>query len=395
MIFSRKKLTASSLLLIALFGSSSRAPGHRRLVVSANVQSCPEAEFTRIQDAIDASSSGDHIHICNGVYHEQPTVTKSSLDIDGDLDVYVAPTNALANATSLASGEPIAAGFSVIGAEHVNISVFTVDAVASGIAECSPRLIGVFYQNASGVIDTVRVRNTKLGPGLSGCQSGTGISTESGNGVKSKVEIRNCAVSQYQKNGITANETGTEVFIHDNIVTGIGPTTGAAQNGIQIGFGASGAILKNTVAGNLWLPCVMASTCQAVATDILVYQSDSIVVRENTALLSQVGIFMSGNNGIISLNKTVFNKVFDGIRIEGNGNSTTNNRVLDSAESDVFVNGNDNSITENTLEHAPIGILKTSSSVGNRIENNRYIDVQIEVQDPPTKPLSQKISPDR
>jgi len=81
------------------------------------------------------------------------------------------------------------------------------------------------------------------------------------------------------------------------VVTGIGPTTGAAQNGIQIGFGAGGAISGNTVTNNLWSPCTAVDTCAAVATNILVTQSDGVEITDNRAGISQVGISFTGARG--------------------------------------------------------------------------------------------------
>src|SRR5205085_787371 len=82
-------------------------------------------------------------------------------------------------------------------------------------------------------------------------------------------EIVNCSIHDFQKNGITANETGTTVQIHRNVITGLGPVTGAAQNGIQIGFNAGGSIRSNIVTNNVWSPCTSTSSCDAVGTNIV------------------------------------------------------------------------------------------------------------------------------
>jgi len=57
-------------------------------------------------------------------------------------------------------------------------------------------------------------------------------------------------VSDYGKNGITVNEEGTAATILGNKVTGVGPTDRVAQNGIQLGWGASGQAWRNRVSGN-------------------------------------------------------------------------------------------------------------------------------------------------
>lgn len=54
-------------------------------------------------------------------------------------------------------------------------------------------------------------------------------------------------IEQYQKGGIVANGPGTDVQILDNIVTGNGPVSYIAQNGIQVGYGANASVMRNTV----------------------------------------------------------------------------------------------------------------------------------------------------
>src|SRR5207249_11031466 len=57
-------------------------------------------------------------------------------------------------------------------------------------------------------------------------------------------------------NGITANEPGTFVTLSGNTVTGRGPTFlgDAAQNGVQIGFGARGLVSGNTISLHNYVP---------------------------------------------------------------------------------------------------------------------------------------------
>ncbi|MGB6900196.1 MAG: hypothetical protein WBE12_16480, partial [Candidatus Acidiferrum sp.] len=268
------KLRASIILRSSLFAlfvvfaaqETFAAPGST-LVVSNNPAVCPAARFTSIQDAINAASAGDEIVVCNGVYAEQLSINKS-VDIEADSGAFLVPASIPQNTMSLATGDAIAAAVLVSGATNVTIAGLTVDGINNGITDCAPRLIGVYFQNSSGNLRHAAVRNFKLAASLNGCQSGTGVFVESGGGQSSDVEIADCSIHDYQKNGITANESGTNAKIHGNVVTGIGPTTGAAQNGIQIGFSAGGAIRENTVANNVWSPCTAVATCETVATDI-------------------------------------------------------------------------------------------------------------------------------
>ncbi|MGC1614624.1 MAG: NosD domain-containing protein [Candidatus Acidiferrum sp.] len=382
-----------ALFLVFVAHDSFAAPSSR-LVVSNNPAICPAAKFTSIQDAINAASPGDKIVICNGIYAEQLSINKS-LDIDADTGAFLVPSSIQQNAMSLATGDAIAAAVLVSNATNVSISGLTVDGINNGITECAPRLIGVYFQNSSGNLRHAAVRNFKLEAALNACQSGTGVFVESGGGQTSDVEIADCSIHDYQKNGITANESGTNAKIHNNVVTGIGPTPGAAQNGIQIGFSAAGAIRENSVANNVWSLCTDATTCETVATDILVTQSDDVRITGNTAGISQVAIFVDGNGAEVRGNKAFAASVFENIRIQGNSNRVQENEVFNGGDADIYVQGNNNSIVNNSISEAPVGILEAQGSTGNRFTANTFFNVGVTIQDPAMHSLSKRVVPDR
>jgi nitrous oxidase accessory protein NosD len=381
-------------VLVLLLPRSGRSSNGARLVVDDDKVECPNAGFTHIQDAIDAASPGDHIRICKGTYVEQLTIRKA-LDIDADSGAVLMPSAMKPNTTSLFSGAPIATAILVADATDVSISGLTVDGVNNGISECAPDLEGITFQNASGNIVRAAIRNFKLATGQGGCQSGTGLFVQSGGGKISKVEIEDCTIHDFQKNGITANEIGTTAFIRRNVVTGIGPTAAIAQNGIQIGFGAGGAIAKNVVTNNVYSACSAVTMCAAVATNILVTQSDGVEVSGNKAGISQVAIFVNGNGAEVERNETFAANVFDGIRVEGNQAEVRRNRVFNGAEAGIFVMGNNNVLEDNVITEAAIGILKETGSMGNLIAMNRFFDTPIAVQDPSPAGLANKIQPQR
>jgi len=383
-------------ILVSALGWPAKALSARRgqLVVDDDKVDCPNAGFSHIQDAIDAASPGDEIHICKGIYVEQIKIGKP-LDIEADNGAILMPSTMQANTTSLFDAAPIATALLVADTTGVSISGLTVDGVDSGISECAPDLIGITFQNASGELDRIAVRNFKLTASLNGCQSGTGIFVQSGNGGVSKVGIDHCTVHDFQKNGITADEKGTITIIRRNVVTGAGSTSGAAQNGVQIGFGAAGSILDNVVTNNIWAPCTAVVTCTAVATNILVTQSDDVEVSGNTAGISQVNIFIHGNNAEIERNETFATFIFDGIRLEGDQSRVRQNYVLNGAESGIFLAGNNNVVTDNSITEAGVGILKETGSSGNIIRGNHFFNTPVLVQDPQLIDVARLISPKR
>ena len=383
-------------LILKLLGwpVAASAAHHARLVVDDDKVECPSAGFIHIQDAVEAASPGDEIHVCKGIYVEQVTI-RNPLDIDADNGAILLPSGMQANTTSLFDSAPISTAILVADTHDVSITGLTVDGINNGISQCAPDLIGISFQNASGQLSRVAVRNFRLTPSLNGCQSGTGIFVQSGSGGISKVEVSHSTVHDFQKNGITANEEGTSVTIQNNVVTGAGATTGAAQNGIQIGFGATGTIVGNIVTNNLWAPCTAVTACTAVATNILVTQSDSVEVSGNTAGISQVNIFVHGSDAEVDGNESFGTAVFDGIRVEGDQSRVRRNRVLNGAESGIFVSGNNNIIAENIVTEAAIGILKETGSSGNIIAGNRFFNTPIAFQDPQQNDVAKLIQPKR
>jgi hypothetical protein len=366
----------------------------QHLVVDDDKVQCPNAAFSKIQDAVDAATPGAVIRVCPGNYAEQVAIHKP-LTIAADSGAVLMPGTMKQNTTSLFDGAPLATAILVTDTTDVTIEGLIVDGANNGVGQCSPRIFGIAFQNASGEISHVAIRNFRLGTGLGGCQSGTGIFVQSGGGGISNVEIEKSTIHDFQKNGITADEVGTQVSVHGNVVTGIGPTAGAAQNGIQIGFGAGGAISSNTVTNNFWSPCTAVDNCAAVATNILVTQSDGVEVTDNRAGISQMVIFVHGNQGLVARNETFASSVFDGIRIEGDGNRVRHNRVFNGAESGIFVAGNNNVVEHNRITEAAIGILKQAGSLGNVIRFNEVFDTLVAVQDPASPGLAGVVSPER
>jgi nitrous oxidase accessory protein NosD len=350
------------------------------LLVDDDRVQCPTAAFTSIQDAINAANPGSLIHVCPGTYSEQLSITKS-LSIEGENGAIVLPSIMVANTTG-SSGAPIAAAILVKNAANVGVEGLIVDTTSNGITECSPDLIGILYQNSSGRIEHNAVRNTKLTTSLNGCQSGDGIVVQSLGGEASKVSIDDNSVHDYQKNGITGNESGTEVTITDNVVTGLGPTNGAAQNGIQIGFGAKGVVIRNTVTDNVWSPCLSLANCAFNATGILVFESDDVRIERNSVATNQVGVFAGGKNAKVESNNISNSLILFGIDLAGDNNLASRNHVTNSGQAAVLIEGNNNSVQGNDLTEAPVGILKLSGTVGNTHSGNLFFDVLIPVLDP-------------
>jgi len=198
-----------------------------------------------IQDAVDHAEGGETVLVAAGTYPEQVHVIRP-LTLEGAGSTVggttIRPVLVTPNTTSLFSGAPIDAILLVDGTTGVAVSDLTVDGMLAAFPSCSPGYVGIFYRASSGAIQSTHVTNIHE-PATAGCQARLAIFVQSANGgpgLNSSVSITNNKVDVYGKNGITANEPGTFVTVTGNTVMGRGPTTtgDAAQNGVQIGFGA-------------------------------------------------------------------------------------------------------------------------------------------------------------
>jgi len=357
------------------------------ILVDDDKVQCPSAQFTTIQSAVNAATSGDVICVCAGTYPEQVTISKP-LTLRADNGVVVIPSGMTQNSTGAAGGDSIAAIFLVQGVQDVDLDGFIVDGSNNGLTGCSPRLIGIDYENASGHIRHNAVRHISLGSADSGCQSGNGIEVETGSGSASDVTINDNSVWDYQKNGITGNEQGTQLSVDANVVTGIGPTPNIAQNGIQIGFGAAGKVSNNTVADNVYSICSSSASCPTNATGILIFQSDGVSARNNSLTTNQIGVFIGGDNSVVASNTISNSLALIGVALVGDENSAVRNTFTHADQAAVYIQGNGNRVSGNDITDAAIGVLKISGSTGSTIHNNSFFATLVTVQDPaPTRPI--------
>jgi hypothetical protein len=313
--------------------------------------------------------------------------------------VITAPAGGVvANTVSLTSGNPIAAQIYVNDTTAVNLSNLVVDGSNNGISSCSPDLIGIYYQDASGLVNHVVTRNQTAGltNPLNGCQWGLGIFVQSGTSTvtnkagTSTVTVENSAVHDFQKNGITGNEVGTTLKAVLDQVRGQGPTTGAAENGIQIADGAKGEAINNSVIDTIYSPCVSLASCAATASGILVFDSQDITVSGNRVGNTQDGIAIAGDGISPADDQTIANNVlngtlvFDGIDVCGsNGGTINNNTVAGSGQSAIHLDstcttiggpvGGGATVSGNNLNEACAGVL--NGTPGNTISaSNAYFN---------------------
>ena len=351
-------------------------------------------QFTTIGAAITAAPAGAIVDVCPGTYAEQVVIAKNLTLIGiqsgtNDAAVIVPPAGGLVSNGSDIFGFPVAPQIFVQNA-NVTISHITVDATGNNLAGCgAPTLEGIYFQNSSGkIIDNVARNQYQTDfASFGGCQNGLAINVEGLSNI-GLVSVTNNSVRAYQKNGITAtgagtgpNSLGPDVTISNNYIVGLAATAmnwpgGAAENGVQFGFGATGTVSGNTVNDNIWFADTSSQPYNA-ASGILVFASNGITVTGNSVGSAQFGIttntdttstFCNGgpcgtaDNTLITSNKVSGTQIFDAIDACSNSNTVKSNTIYGSAESGVHVDdscgsGNNNTVQNNTINEACAGIL--------------------------------------
>jgi hypothetical protein len=178
-----------------------------------------------------------------------------------------------------------------------------------------------------------------INKGECGCQEGIGIvasnppfdGSEEDDYVPVKI-IRN-AVRRYQKGGIVV-QGAVNALVKDNVAEGMGSIDYIAQIGIQMGFGARGRVRGNTTVGHIFLG-------PAIATGVLVFETDDVVVSRNAVLYGERGIAIaawgllapSADNNEVHRNIVTITDVGIAVSAVSNDFSTqdataNNNRIL-------------------------------------------------------------------
>ncbi len=308
-----------------------------------------------VQSAINSAASGSVICVAAGTYPEQLSITKPLTIVGQGASTIIAPPAVSPDTTSFTSGHPLSPIILVKGTTNANILRLEVDGSTSGgaITSCATNFFGIVYQDASGTIAGTSVNNVELPISIFGCQSGDAIyvQSDSVHSGTSSVNIQNNTVVAYDKNGITCNEQGTTCNIINNTVTGAGPTPLTAQNGVQIGFGATGSIINNNVQDNSYDSTTPGNentgnyvTADAQSTGILIFASPSIEISDNHVSLNDLGVAIAGDGTFVQPNVTVEN------------NFLTNN-YDDALVFDSF-NGTSKN---NQVSGSPVGLLVTDS----------------------------------
>ncbi len=300
---------------------------------------CSTAGFNTIQSAVNAAHPHSVITVCPGVYHGQVNIGTSKLTIRGMQTAVIQPTTMSQNATDENTGSPIYAIVDVKpGAHNVRLIGLTVDGsvAGSGLNSCSETFAGVLYQaasgaNVSGTLRKVTVEN--ITAPNAGCGGNLAVLVQAGpSGTASaRVLVTGSHISGYGKNGVTCSDVGTTCTLLGNTIT-TSPTGVVAQNGVQIGFGATGKLKNNSISGDNWTAYGSDPNPQVQSdfgTGVLLYgaginaagaTTKSSLIKNNRLTNDQIGVEVVDSQASVRHNNiTESSGIVDSVGVYGVG----------------------------------------------------------------------------
>ncbi len=257
----------------------------------------PQSGITgRVQEGVDRVT-GSLVHVVTGTYEEQVEIDKTLtlLGFGADSTFIHSPVTLAKHFTTGADNYPV---IFVHDADDVEIKDLTVDGLGRGNGNY--RFEGIAYYNAGGTVLGCHVEDIREEP-YSGNQHGVAIYAYTDTAVARTLNVTGCAIAGYQKNAMALSGAHLTAHVDSCQVTGYGPADFIAQNGIQLGYGATGTIgtiSPNTVSGHSYTPHDWA------ASGILLYAtSGTVQVADNIVSENSEGIYAIDASAVITGNQ--------------------------------------------------------------------------------------------
>jgi len=321
-------------------------PKNLRVANPTDISGCAEnATYHTIQSAVNAAVSGDHIMICPGTYPEHVVVPagKDNLNIQGmntsNTFVQFPPTPPTSGPDAI---------FLINGAKNTEIHHLTVrgpwsDDETGGCAQ--PTHYGIYVEGGGSahihndVITKIQDLNQA---GLGGCQDGLAVRIGSFfAGQIGSGQIDNNVISDYQKNGVTIDGTGTTAEVNNNTIIGDsvdpnGVNPHIARNGVQFGRDAAGDVNNNTIVDNAYVGAFEDDPAGNEAAGILAFEvTGGVQINNNTLTANDYGLDLgvgtanedgsplTVTTGVLFNNNQATDNRFDGFRAENDAQQNT------------------------------------------------------------------------
>jgi parallel beta-helix repeat protein len=326
--------------------------------VGNGATACRGATYATIQAAVSAAAPHDEISVCPGTYAEQITIPAGK---DGLVLRSRTPRAAIitAPATMADPGDIVR----INGARDVTLEGFTIAGPLPDALFCSlfPRSGVRVDGGGSATILGNRISDIRSADvAFRGCQNGAAVIVGSEReGEVGSARIEGNSIDGFQKTGILVENNGSNAVVVLNEITGDGPSTTIAQNGIQISFGADARVEGNWVSGEIYAPSPLSSA-------ILLYAPGRTSVLGNQVRDADYGIITADAASPEIRGNTVSACTANGIDLDEETLGTTNAVVLDNESHD------------NGLDGIYVSALSSASTIR---DNRMFADRELDARD--------------
>lgn len=318
-----------------------------------------------INGGIPHANPGDTVKVGTGTFTEQ-VVIATNITLRGDglsSTVIASPATLTTQFITTGPNRPVV---------HVDatgsgstVADLTIDGKGQGNA--NNRIVGLGVNNAGATARHIRIVRVRNQP-LDGAQGGSGILAVVDNTVARTLTVDDVTIADFQKAGVVATGAGLTANVVNSTIQGQGATDQIAQNGVQIGGGATGSVSGSDISG---FACT-APSCGpggVVSTGLLLSGASSgTAVTDNTLTDNDVSVY---GDGLPSLDVT------------GNDISGTNATgiIIYGGGGDIATTGN---VTGNSITGQDIGVAVYDGGTGPNqprpaISLNRIVGNQVGV----------------
>ncbi len=389
---------------LGIGADASGAPGFQKASPMTWIAGPALCDVTCIQKAIDFSSNGDTVKAKSGVFNEHVTLNKAItltagsnpiIDGGGSGDgITVTVPNATVSSfevRNVTNGIVVAAGannatissnnvhafhqrgVSLNGATGLLVDSNTVNGEGGGTTaspgsgpDTDTRYYGVFAVDSTGTISNNAISGITHGV-ANGTQSGVGVRLSARSGGSANMTISGNTLSDIQKGAIVVMNpyggTAVNANVTGNTVTGNGPITYIAQNGIQVSNGATATVSSNNVSGYDYAPSTWA------AAGILLVSAGTTTISNNNVHDGMEGIIVQSTNGVAVSGNTLTALRDASIIVwvgSSNGSYTGNQEVGLGSSTGVYLGDNsaNNSFSGNSFRNNGTGVAVDYTNYG-------------------------------
>jgi parallel beta-helix repeat protein len=345
--------------------------GYQTWHVDDDLQDYPDADFTRIQDAVNAASSGDMIIVYPGTYTENVDVTKSLTirsSSGNPIDTIVQAENSNDHVFEVTE-------------DYVNISGFMVKGVSGG------GMAGIWlYDSSNSTIYSNNVSNNYHGICLYSSSNNTLTSNIANSNVGDGIYLSNSSNNNIYNNKASNNNCGIAIsyYSNNNILTN-NTVSNNQYYGIRFCVSTKNTVINNNVNLNndigIYLEhCfntnIKNNNCSANNKGIYLDDSSNTTLMGNNAANNNEGIRLgySSSNNIKS--NTIRENSGEGIILDESPNNVLENNLCNNNFHGIYLqhNSSNNFIENNTIyKNEYNGIILWESS-NNTIKNNIALD---------------------